>query len=333
MSNPAIVISNTREESSTDTTDLDDSSSSSQRQDQSFVCPCGNNCSFDDYIGGNCVPIKELFPYINTKHLSESEKDDLQRQLLYAAQDMLREFQKFVGETFRSLKGRKPPINQDDFREEILTLLQPYLPKPDGKGVKGDHFIDQFGSISKTRSYLMIHKLISFFNFQILEDIITLFGTTEDTERLETYKQKFCDFCRRSVFEVPPHVIKNLSPTPRESTFKLVVKINEHAWFGGDYEADSDKFVMEEVYTVQRTLAKVLELKGPRNYILFIGVRKGCVELTFLILSEAVTFKLNPFQIEELSKLGIKVTFQALPVLSLQKCVSFALYMRLCECE
>ena len=64
-----------------------------------------------------------------------------------------------------------------------------------------DHLI---GSTSVDQVFIHLAPEMSFFNHEILEDIINELGDQNDNDRLANYSEEFKEFCKRKVFEVEP---------------------------------------------------------------------------------------------------------------------------------
>lgn len=268
----------------------------------SFQCRCGQNCSFDTFVGGRCLgPLNKIFPNLNVKHLSESDEDRLIRKLTIETRAVIELFDDLVCHVFSSLEKRKVSIKQ--IRAVALTCGKQSFPKPLQESHR--HDLANVTDIYDVQSFLVEHNYISFLNYGILKNIIKHLGGDDDKKELKDYLRIFGEFCKRSVFEVPPNVIAKYAPV--NLTEKLVIKVNEKLWFGASEKSTTNEFTMEDMYEVEENLAKVIGLDS--THILIRDVRKGCVEFSLSILPESELLSLDSWQKGELSKLGINVTF------------------------
>lgn len=287
------------------TSKMSDGKSSNDTSHQFFQCRCGSNCNLDTYVSGKCLgSLKAIFPHLDVNHLSESDKDKLIRKLTREVRRVIDIFEDLVCDTFKSLKEEKTPI--DELRAVVLTFGQQGLPKPYCEAHKDK--LSTITSIFDIQSFLVEHKYISFFNYRILQKIIKRFGTNADKIKLENYLTEFGIFCKRSVFEVPSRVIANLSPALEGVTLVLVVKVNEKIWFEKKSKATESSFTLDDLYMIEDDIAEIIGLDTMN--ILLRDVRKGCVELSLLMLAISTPFVLPPSKVDELLNLGIDYIFQ-----------------------
>ena len=242
----------------------------------------------------------KMFPYLNISLLNESDKNRLLHRLMDEALNMIEMFACLVCDSFKSLDIQNTPIS--DLVADTLTFGQNRLPTP----FLYSHVQELSAAISvrDVQTFLVMHNYISFFNYGILEKIINRFGMPEDITRLECYLTQFHAFCKRNVFEVSQSVMPNISDSTGDSNDKFVVKVKENLWFGHRQSTHNTQtsLTWEDLYAVQRHIAKVLEL-DPES-LLLCDVVKGCVEVTYTFLTKLT---ITSSQLSELSSLGIKV--------------------------
>lgn len=264
----------------------------------SFQCCCGSNCSLHTSVSGECRgQLENLFPYLDVNVLAESDKCELIRRLVLETNEMINKFEDLEYNAFKSLKRQE--IATSELIEVALAYGRQSLPRP---LCQADHKkeLSEITTISDIHIFLTNHGYISFFNYRILEKIIRELGTADDKHNLDTYLDDFIKFCKRRLFEVPASVLANSALSAKET---LVVKVNENVWFGATHKSSDIDFTLQDMYAVGHSIAKVIGL-CPMN-ILIKDVRKGCIQLTFVILPE--TQVMDPSQLEELSKYGIRV--------------------------
>ena len=270
----------------------------------SFQCCCGKNCSLDTYVGGECRgQLEKSFPFLNLNHLNECNKEKIIRKLLHETMEMIQKFRKFRYSVFKSLKVERKSV--DEVVEVALCFGLEGPPKP-----ICDRHSDELSkvtTISGIHSFLIKHAYVSFINYGILKEIVECLGTPLDKKLLEEYLGEFGEYCKRQVFEVPKSV---LASPPLTIDPLLVVKVDEQIWFKAKRESDKCIFTANDMYAVEHTIARVINLD--HGHILILDVAKGCVQLSFAILSfqTAKLFPITTAQLGELLRFGITILNQ-----------------------
>ena len=137
----------------------------------------------------------------------------------------------------------------------------------------------------------VIRPFYSFFNFELIGEIIKKYSTESDKlrEQLEGYKTRFDAFCKRKVYECPAG-IHGAPDRPKENEVHLVVKMK------GDFKG----FTLEAVNLFHGRLCEIL---GVKAYALhFIEASEGCIRLVFSLpwFLEKAIFPLSDHQKENL---------------------------------
>ena len=281
------------------TADSDSGSTAVQHSEATgFRCPCGH-CSLESYFRDRSKcrgQDKGPFPYLNLSDLVEDDKTTLTHQLVHETIAIIQEFQTLADGVFEATEA---PVNK--IIETVFSFGQEGLPKPI-QSTHGEE-LEKIENISQVHIFLTRHKYISFINYRILEKIINK-HCEASKDQLGDYLQHFKDFCRRNVFEVPASVLRS---SPPSSNQPLVVKVNDDMWFGAKRDCP---FTMNDIIAIQTKIAKVIKLD--RGYIRLLDVSKGCIQLSFAILScqEVSIFPLTTSQLSELISLGIIVLYQ-----------------------
>ena len=127
--------------------------------------------------GSNLVPVD-----VTKRKSQESQSEN----------DMRRQFGYLVTKTRDSIEKR---ISVGDFAVSILALGA-YDPPPQGRDRS---LLDEHSEkIKKAESVSAIFSILSaywnYLNYEILEYIIKLYGTDDDTERLKSYNEKLHKF-------------------------------------------------------------------------------------------------------------------------------------------
>ena len=230
----------------------------------------------------------EPFPH-HEESLSEQEKIDLQAKLKSDIRNIKIRFSTFTVATRDSLDGR---ISLDKIKDTILSLDA----FTDGIGVKvldpqDTQKIELADSISKI--FITLRKYISFFNYEIIEQLIDHYGTNDDKRRLQEYRTALNAFCQRNVLEIPPKDLDLSNPRPEAKQFVL--------------KCTKDTLKLSDIQTLKEKIAIIMGL-NPSTLQLY-TIEEGCVELHFLI-STAVAdriFPVSPSQHSALSEIGVKV--------------------------
>ena len=210
---------------------------------------------------------EKLFPHLDTSHLSEDAKQDLEAQLLKDTEHMIHSFASLVFKSCQSLVKQK--INPESLAVCVLALdpfsdtAQVYSPllKDNEKEIRSASTVEKI--------FLVLKDHWSFINYGILEHIIKNCGTKEDKKNLREYKHQLKEFCRRQIREVPPHAYGNESR--KQNWAKVTFKLNK-------------KFpTLEDIQETRRIIAQILDLKP--STLLLCRIDEGCVQLLYLIPS------------------------------------------------
>ena len=243
--------------------------------------------SFHSTTEPDQVSLQREFPYLKVSSLSEDEKVDLVVQLRSETRSIKERFSDFRAAIRNSLDSRIP---LDKIKDTILSLDA----FTDGIGLKvldpeDEKKIEIAESVSKI--FMALRSYTSFFNYQIIERLISQYGTSDDKKLLQDYCQALADFCQRNVYEIPPKTYSS----PRAEAKELVFKCTQ------------DTLTLHDVQVIREKAARILGL----NYsvLQLSTIEEGCVELHFLI-SAAVAdhiFPLSSFQYSSLNEIGVRI--------------------------
>lgn len=206
--------------------------------------------------------VKEDFPFLDVSSLSEDEQIALKQQLRAETERIKIEFSNFTTAIRDSLESRIP---LDEIKDTLLSL---------------DAFIDGVGTTvldpqdvhdikgAKTVSgvFIILHKYVSFFNYDIIVVLSSQYGTEDDKLKLKDYLRKFEAFCLRNVYEVPSKAYSN---SPRPEAANVVIKCAENV------------VSLQNVRTMKERVAKICHLNC--FALQLHTVLKGCVELHFFV--------------------------------------------------
>ena len=238
-----------------------------------FGCGC-KHCTIANFMDGCRSPIttKTGLPYLDASGLTEVEKDILVGRLLDESQEMLFAFQYLLSTARRSLIRQNIPPG--DLVAELLSLdvLDPVHNKAKVPGADTPVFRECQEKLQEAKSinavFFIIKGYFSFFNYKIIEYIIKVFGTNDDQEAVRLYKETFERYCKRRVFECPPHVYGSRSESGHAC---LVVKKDDVL----------GNFSMNELKIFQYKMCQILQVT--EHTLQLLTVEEGCLQLTFQI--------------------------------------------------
>ena len=255
-----------------------------------FKCPLCGKCSVEKYLKRECPNFDSYsavsFPYIEQENLTEDEQLKLHAMLMEETEKINDKFVHLVRQIRKSF-DHEPCIDLQEMTysiEDTLSLSSPLMASPEIK------------SASAIIKQLQRKRYISFFNYHIVQDLISNFGTDMDKKMLSTYEAEFKTFCERSVFEVPQAVF---GPPPDNGEM-LAFKVTDDMLKNLQSVADNDSkshpryhhtvrtsfetlnLSLNDILKIQRRIAKTLGIKNIGSLI-FLGADKGCIELRFSV--------------------------------------------------
>ena len=248
-------------------------------------------------VGEACQQNQEViaaFPYLDVRNLSYEDRQDLIQTLSRDYTNILIKFAKLEEHSRNSL------IQQNISAEGVancalnLALFKcDDVPRPLLAGeLKA---LEEATSIDKIFFLLKKHKLISYFNYGILKQIIEAHGTHKDKCKLKEYEDEFKMFCQHKVFEVPPVISKCTSPTRK--SFKALVTTDMRT-------------TLADVAAAERKIADIL---GLRHSVLTLHeIIPGSLILTLSVPASIVDelFPLKEVQLSEFKAIGITILFK-----------------------
>lgn len=236
--------------------------------------------------------VTKAFPYLDIKKLSELELRRLSHKLFSETKNIISAFGRLVATVFNSFEHGA--VSAKKLGADIITLWSHPMQLPE----KQRKTLQHANSLSDIQVFLVTNKYISFLNFKLMEDIVDIHGKQEDQANMNEYLNLFSKFCERSVFEVPSHIIKEHSPKGEE---KLVVKVSKEFFGGVD-----KRFTMQHLKDVQGDLERIIGCP----FLFIHDIKKGCVEITFAIVTCSPIIPLSNSVLKLISEAGIKVITQ-----------------------
>lgn len=268
-----------------------------QLESYGFRCPHCALCTVDEFLSEKGCPKAsnkdpQMFPFLDTSGLSEGDKINLEHRLKSETRKIICSFADLTRSTKRSLECQK--VDVEDLATSLLVLeafkagiaKKPLL-KEDETNIK------EASSIADI--FLILTDYISFFNYEIIEHIVKDFGTEDDHKSLAEYIAAFNDFCRRSVFEVPCHVL-GTAPTSSSKFRTFAVKYSEDA-----------HHTMENAKLLQRKIADLFNITPCALQL--VSIVRGCMQLQFslpAIIAEQI-LPPSPSQLKNLRTLSVRM--------------------------
>ena len=230
-----------------------------------------------------------VYPYLDKNRLSESDLEDLIHKLSSQTQDILRHFADLRTNTRKSLTSRN--VQPDEVADSALSVKQfdPCHRKE----------LDEASEKSVARVFMVLSRHMTFFNYEILEHIIHHLGTDDDRRNLTRFLERFSDFCRRSVFQVPSHV---LGYSPGVGEVKLSVYITDLKKYYGDGDIN-----LSGIKRIQRKLASILRVKASTLHVYAIEIGSIIILLTVPSTIAMDLFQLIRDRCSELQSHGLQL--------------------------
>ena len=116
----------------------------------------------------------------------------------------------------------------------------------------------------------VIRDYFSFFNYHVIEHIVSELGTDQDKTELQNYKKEFDQYSKRRIFECLPV----FGPVSEANHADLVLKI----------DSVYEKFTVEELEDFQHRLSGILRVSS-QGVLRLCRVEKGCFQLQFQVPS------------------------------------------------
>lgn len=218
--------------------------STDQKQDEFhekvFRCPCGQ-CTLEFYLNNGCPKTQSSpYPYLKLSKLSEDDREDLTQKLSEDTEEIKLKFADLCNDLSDSLKNRGKTTG------ELVKTVVSY-DKSLHEELSKETEIDAVFSV--------LHKQVSFFNYETVEYIVNRLGDVDDKRNLEIYLAKFKEFCKRRIFEVSPCAYGSPEAQPRK--MKFVVQAFELGIFS---PVSAVKAAHQKIASLLKIRAKNLQL-------------------------------------------------------------------------
>ena len=246
------------------------STQSEGSQKPPFGCGCGK-CTFFSYIESGCpnpIPSASSFPCLDLTRLTRKQQRELQSRLRVESEDIMRKFQHLFSTVYESLRTRNIPVDR-----LVTHLLSWGAFDPVYEGSQKPVFQTFSEKLQNAESIeevlFVIRANFSFFNYHVIEHIVSKLGTDQDKDELQNYKDEFDHYSKRRVYECLPV----FGPVSETNHADLVLKL----------DSVYEQFTVEAVEDFQYRLSGILHVS--RGALRLSEVGKGCFQLTFQVPS------------------------------------------------
>ena len=203
------------------------------------------------------------------------------------------QFQKLVSATIVSLEKQQIPLTRLVSHLMALGAFDPVY-KEGAKQVPAfhHHFEELQTADTVPKVFLALADYFSFFNYHVIEHIITVLGTKEDNENLQTYKAQFDHYAKRRIYECLPQFGS--------------VSESDHADIFVKVDSQYENYTVTEVERFRCQLSELLHV-SPQGVLRLCRVEKGCFQLTFQVpsLVQQEVFPLSQEQEKALAEMGV----------------------------
>ena len=225
-----------------------------------------------------------LFPYLDDSALTRDEKIMLESRLMDDTRQMILLFAKTEDSFIVSFDAKDIDIPRlRNFAGNIVSKV--------GTEEQVEK-LNQSSKISEVFDALQPFK--SFFHYEIIEDIVRMFGSPSDNQLMDEYISKFNEFCERSVFQVPPNIFHDRDLNSGDKIFSIKLTKEGQA-------------SLIDVVAVRKRMANILDIKV--FALQLCCITEGCVCLSFLIASHVAEkiFPLSQSQVGALRDIHVTV--------------------------
>ena len=191
-------------------------------------------------------------PIVSFDSLTDNQREDLLAKMNELTKRINSEFQKLLNQIFESFKKR---ISCDSL---ALTLL--------ANNICDEENLD--GETSMFRLFKMMHPYCSYFNYELLHNIVTVHGSPQDQKNMQRYIDSFAEYCKAM-----PCTEEVCGNDITQDTLKLKFKL----------DFDREQLKPDAVQKIKWDIARRLDIRPCSLHLS--RIKDGCVLLEFLIPS------------------------------------------------
>ena len=204
------------------------------------------------------TPRESLFPYLDHSNLTENEKILYESRLKNDTTKMILLFANTEDSLIKSLESQNISVGR--VRNYAANFVRKLGTSEELKKLQNSNTLYDV--------FFALHRFKSFFHYEIVENIVRQFGNAKDCQVIDKYISEFKEFCKRSVFEVPPNIFHDSDTVSSDKVFAVKFTPEEHASLG-------------DVVAVRKKLADIFNIDV--FALQLCCVTDGCVCLRFLV--------------------------------------------------
>jgi len=167
-----------------------------------FSCGCGK-CTFDSFLESGCpnpIPSASSFPYLDLSGLTHEQQQTLSGRLRFESRAIMLKFQHVGSVALKSLMKRGVTVDELLSHLTILETFDPVKKEP----ISTNCYADVINAQTILQLFMALRNYLSFFNYDILDQIITELGTDKDKRELRKYKDDFQVYVKRRMYKCLP---------------------------------------------------------------------------------------------------------------------------------
>ena len=234
-----------------------------------FGCGCGK-CTFFSFIESGCpnpIPSTSSFPHLDLSGLTHEQQQTLAGRLRFESKAIMLKFQNVVSVALKSLMKRGVTVRELVSHLMTLGTFHPVY-KEAQVPLLHNCYKDLMNAETIPDVFLQLRDYFSFFNYHIIDQIMTELGTEEDRQELQKYKDDFQVYAKRRIYECLPQ----FGPVSETDHADIFVKVDSH------YES----YTVVELQEFQNRLSELFHISS-QGILRLCRVEKGCFQLMFQV--------------------------------------------------
>lgn len=232
------------------------------------------------------------FPLLDVTTMSSDDKSLLEGRLTRESRAIWKKFYDMLDIFRQSLNEQKFPLND---LVSFLRRLKAYvsvkdIPPEQQESVFKEHMQQMKKATSIEDVFDVVEEYCSFFNYEIIEEMIERFGSENDKSELQKYTEELKQYAKRRIFECPSNFSKG-----KGGGTSLKLKL----------DSNYSKCSLNELGEFRIFLSVILKISP--HTLLLRKVDDGCIELSFQIPAfiQHNSFPLSSSQEAALRDLGV----------------------------
>ena len=209
------------------------------------------------------------FPFLKLPaEMSEDARETLYGRLSTEHREMQRKFQRLVTSTRKGVAEKG--VTPEQLSDEICCQTYETQIEKVSKKLLSDSQEEIRKSKSINDAFFLMRNHYSFFNYELIEEIITIFDL--DRSHLSAFEEELRGFCERRVHEFPAKAYG----TAMSTDSKLIIIL----------DSEFDKYTMNSLRSFRHRLGKIFKVSSA--VIRLIEVFEGSIQIVFAISSSLV---------------------------------------------